>query len=285
MPPPQSRCGCPAGGICRHILAALIFVKESTPAAPEDAEGGKPRDGPPTSRRRATTPEVLAMDDRAIEMGGQGPDGPREQSAGPGHAGRVRGSGQVMPGCPPGTSIAGGCPAAGPKGWSARAMRSESASTGWRPCWPSRPRVVRGALTRRPRSGRDGGAPRSRDEVLAAVGAVVCEMVVLGLSRLSEPRPSGSGRSPSRPTELTCPGSNGFSRGLASEAELAPARDAQADPESLLAQAAGAEALWHGLCHIRRHTWSAGIRRATSRWARSSRRHGRAWCSPAGMPA
>src|SRR5947209_4532970 len=33
MPVAQSRCGCPAGGICRHILAAVIFLKESTPGA------------------------------------------------------------------------------------------------------------------------------------------------------------------------------------------------------------------------------------------------------------
>ena len=30
--PAQSRCDCPASGICRHILTALIFVKESARA-------------------------------------------------------------------------------------------------------------------------------------------------------------------------------------------------------------------------------------------------------------
>ncbi len=37
--PAQSRCTCPSSGICRHILAALIFIKESVTESAAVADG------------------------------------------------------------------------------------------------------------------------------------------------------------------------------------------------------------------------------------------------------
>src|SRR4051794_7076559 len=51
LPVAQSRCSCPAGGTCRHILGALIFLKESTPEAPVPKSGdGTENVGPPNIR-------------------------------------------------------------------------------------------------------------------------------------------------------------------------------------------------------------------------------------------
>ena len=41
--PGQSKCSCPASGICRHILVGLLFVRESALAAPANVEEKKPQ--------------------------------------------------------------------------------------------------------------------------------------------------------------------------------------------------------------------------------------------------
>lgn len=56
--PVQARCSCPAGGVCRHILAALVFLRETVAAQPE------PGDVSPTA---LLANELLAsLDDKAL---------------------------------------------------------------------------------------------------------------------------------------------------------------------------------------------------------------------------
>ncbi len=70
--PAQSRCDCPASGICRHILAALIFVKESAvesanAASDGDAVGVEQIPAPiSTPNAASSVEEVIALDDEAI---------------------------------------------------------------------------------------------------------------------------------------------------------------------------------------------------------------------------
>ena len=67
LPPAQSRCNCPSSGICRHILAALIFVKECLPETEPEA-GGIAGELEPNATPIAASPveDVLALDDEAI---------------------------------------------------------------------------------------------------------------------------------------------------------------------------------------------------------------------------
>ena len=102
LPPAHSRCDCPASGICRHILAALIFVKESAEefgdvACDGNAVGVEPIAASPVE-------EVIALDDEAIaQVGGQGTRLSREKGSGSGLARRIRGR------------RSGGCPTAHPE--------------------------------------------------------------------------------------------------------------------------------------------------------------------------
>ena len=68
LPPAQSRCNCPASGICRHILAALIFVKESVTESADVADGDSRSGLEPvaTAIAASAVDEVLALDDEAI---------------------------------------------------------------------------------------------------------------------------------------------------------------------------------------------------------------------------
>ena len=93
------------------------------------------------------------------------------------------------------------------------------------------------------------GAPRSREDVLASVGSVVAELVALGLSRLSRASAERLRTLAVSAHGVDLPRLERLLAGLAAEVELALARDAQADSASLLAQAAGVEALRHGLAH------------------------------------
>src|SRR6185295_18884899 len=38
LPPRDSSCSCPAGEICRHVVAALLFVRSEAPVAPSGVE-------------------------------------------------------------------------------------------------------------------------------------------------------------------------------------------------------------------------------------------------------
>jgi hypothetical protein len=90
-------------------------------------------------------------------------------------------------------------------------------------------------------------APRSRDQILSAVGQVVGELVVLGLSRLSRATPERLRTLAVSAHGVDLPRLEHLLRGLATEIDLALSRDAQADAANLLAQAARVDALRRGL--------------------------------------
>ncbi len=251
LPPAQSRCNCPSSGICRHILAALIFVKESAPET-EPAAGDDAVEIEPIASPIAASPveEVLSLGDEALG-----------KWAGKALITRVK------------KAIAQGLPVEFDEGDRVVArLPTRNIHCRWMPgcglegmiCSCHEPRVcehrVAVVLAFQVAKGTrvldDCGslslveaaeAPRSREDVLASVGAVVAEMVALGLSRLSRASAERLRTLAVSAHGVDLPRLERLLTGLAAEVELALGRDAQADSASLLAQAARVEALRRGL--------------------------------------
>ena len=250
-------CSCPATGICRHILGALIYLRDS----PELAAC----DGPvqstlfATKRRPMPRPAAEAIVARC-PFSGRGPGEPQRRGT-PEWAGKalVRKALKILAADLPveieaGASLvvrfptrnitcrwipSGGllsmlcsCQAENVCEHVVTAVLAYQASLGKR-----RIAVQEAALTE------SGGAPRSRAEVLASVGTVLGEMVSLGLARL----PAATAR---RLTTLAVsahgvdlPRLERMLKSLADEVQLGLRRDAQSSSANLLAQAARVEAL------------------------------------------
>ncbi len=252
LPPAQSRCDCPASGICRHILAALIFLKESAAEPGGSASAGNTVGAEPDAAPIAASAvaDVMALDDDAID-----------KWAGKALVARAR------------KALALGLPVEFEAGERVAArLPTRNVTCRWMPgCGPAgmvcschEPRVCEHRVTvvlalqaaRGTRVLDDAGnialaeaagAPRSREDVLASVGSVVAELVALGLSRLSRASAERLRTLAISAHGVDLPRLERLLAGLAAEVELALARDAQADSASLLAQAARVEALRRGL--------------------------------------
>ena len=192
MPVAQSRCGCPAGGICRHILAALIFLKESTPAAPEPEEGDEATSAGPLDISDGGGPsvasELLAIDDRAIEQwAGKALVSRVSKALAQGLPVEFEEAGQVIARLPSRNIICRWMPGGGLDGMLCSCHAQQVCEH--RVAAVLAFQVARGTRSLDPMGdlakSASAGAARSREEVLASVGAVVSEMVSLGLSRLS----------------------------------------------------------------------------------------------------
>jgi hypothetical protein len=243
LPPVRSRCSCPASGVCRHILTALIFVKER--AAEGEAESTAE-----TETRSASIDEVLALDDESISRWAGKPlvtrvrkllaQGlPVEFEPGGTLAARLPTRNVTcrwMPGGGPEGMVCS-CHAAGPCEHRVAAVLAFQAARGVRVLDdPADPALTVSA-----------GAPRTRDEVLASVGLVVAEMVTLGLARLSRGTAERLRTLAISAHGVDLPRLERMVRSLAAEAELYLARDAQAESARLLGLAARVEALRVGL--------------------------------------
>ena len=186
LPPAQSRCDCPASGICRHILAALIFVKESAVESGDAASDGNAVGVEPIATPVAASPveEVLALDDEAIgKWAGKALVArvrkalalglPVEFEEGDRVAARLPTRNvncRWMPGCGPEGMICS-CHEPGVCEHRVAVVLAFQAARGTRVLDDSVERLALAAAA---------GAPRSREEVLASVGSVVAEMVVAG---------------------------------------------------------------------------------------------------------
>jgi hypothetical protein len=93
------------------------------------------------------------------------------------------------------------------------------------------------------------GAPRTREALLASVGAVLRELVVLGLSRLSRATEQRLRTLAVSAHGVDLPRLEKLLRALADEIALSLARDAQAATSGLLAAASRVEALRVALAH------------------------------------
>jgi len=254
LPPAQSRCDCPASGICRHILAALIFVKESALESGDAASDTNAVGVEPIATPIAASPveEVLALDDEAIgKWAGKALVTrvskalalglPVVFEAGERVAARLPTRNvncRWMPGCGPEGMI---CSCHEPRACEHRVavVLALQAARGTRVLDDAGSIALAEAA----------GAPRSREEVLASVGSVLAEMVALGLSRLSTASAERLRTLAVSAHGVDLPRLERLLTGLAAEVEQALARNAQADSASLLTQCARVEALRRGLAH------------------------------------
>lgn len=240
LPPSRSTCDCPAGGICRHILAALIHLRESAPAGPVDA-------GPVDA-------EVLAVDAEALaKWAGRPMVAKALKALGFGLPAEFEGSGALVVRFPtrnvacrwmPGGGLAGmvcSCHAPGPCEHRVAAVLAFQASKGARSLADA-PELKQAATE----------APRTRVEVLGSVRAVLRDLIAPGTSRLSRSSADRLGTLAISAHGVDLPRLEKALRALADEVGHALARDAQADSSRILDRASRVEALRSAL--LRRPT-------------------------------
>ncbi|WP_165224173.1 SWIM zinc finger family protein [Aquisphaera insulae] len=242
LPPVQSRCSCPASGICRHILTALIFVKES--------EAGTEATPAPESMTVSASAEVLALDDDAlIKWAGRPLFNKVRKLLAQGLPVELE-PGDVLTARLPTRNVscrwmtAGGldgmicsCHAAGACEHRVAAVLAFQIERG------SRPAEVHAELA----LAASTDAPRSREEVLASVGDALAQMIVTGLSRLSRGTAERLRTLAISAQGVDLPRLQRLLQALSSEVELYLNRDAQADAARVLGQAARVEVLRLGL--------------------------------------
>jgi hypothetical protein len=247
-PPARSTCSCPAGGICRHILMALLFLREFAPQAghaePEAAAA------PAGQAAGPTTPE--AIEDAVLQKWAGKPLLRKALQA---LAGGLpvqieEGAGPLVFRLPTRNVvclwIAGGglegmvcsCHAVGPCEHKVAAVLAYQTAKGKRQPEAEAPVLEASA-----------GAPRTREALLASVGAVLRELIILGLSRLSRATEQRLRTLAVSAHGVDLPRLEKLLRSLADEITLSLARDAQAATSGLLATASRVEALRVALAH------------------------------------
>jgi hypothetical protein len=238
--PAESRCGCPASGVCRHILAALIHL--GTPTEPAGSEVQPPP---------VCGEELLAITDEDLRRwaGSAGVKRALIEVA----AGLVV---ECTDGAPwvareprwnvecrwlPGGGLAGmlcSCHADGACVHKVAAVLAWQAQRGRRDIAREETALAESA-----------GAPRTRDEVRTSVSETLAEMVGLGLSRVA---PTTEARIKTLATSahgVDLPRLERLLRGLADEVGAWLRRDAQASSEAILTRAAVVAALNTALEH------------------------------------
>jgi hypothetical protein len=243
----KSTCSCPAPGICRHIVAALVYLRDAADFG-EDAEDDSapaavaaPAVAPPTSPA-----EVLgSLSDEQLQkwagkalvrkaMKALAAALPIEIDAGASLVIRFP-SRNITCRWIPGAGIHGmlcSCQADSVCEHVVTAVLAYQVSLGRREI-----------ATEEAALKESSGAPRSRAEVLASVGTLLREVVSLGLARLS---PAVAERLTTLAISahgVDLPRLERMLKSLASEVQLALRRDAQSSTANLLAQAARVEAL------------------------------------------
>jgi hypothetical protein len=243
--PAYSKCTCPATGVCRHILAAFIFLRESiTAAAPRHGQETMPQPEPARARD-----EILAVTDEILQKwAGKALVRKASQALAIGLNAEFEERDVLAIRFPtwnivcrwmPGGGLAGiicSCHAPGPCEHRVAAVLAYQAAQGQRQI-----QVETAALEA------SAGAPRTRQEVLDSVGVVLREVVGLGLSRLSRSTEDRLRTLAVSAHGVDLPRLESVLRALADEVGLALARDAQAASPNLLATAARIEALRCGL--------------------------------------
>lgn len=235
--PAESRCSCPAGGVCRHVLAALVHLAREASGGPGAAAAGAPEGscgeevldiGDDDLRRwagGAALKRALAEVGGGLEVAFE--DGAPLLARLPGWNAECR--------FYPGGGLEGmicSCHAAGPCPHKLAAVIAWQARSGRRAL--SREEVLLSEAE---------GAPRTREEVRASAQRTIGEAIALGLSRLS---PAAEGRLRTLATSahgVDLPRLAGLLRGVADEIAAWLGREARASSEGLLARAAQAVAL------------------------------------------
>ncbi len=243
----DASCTCPAGTFCRHILGALIHLKESGGTAPAAAPA-------------AVGPEILAVDDAALEAwAGRALVRRALEALARGLVVEFEDAVPFVLRLPAFNITCRWMPGGGLEGMVCSCHSREACE--------HRAAGVLGYQVAQGRRkidlaqaglGEAAGAPRTREEVLASVGSVLTEMITLGLSRLSLSVEQRLHTLAVSAHGVDLPRLERLVRALGDEVRLILARDAQASSPGLVAVAARVEALRSALAdpkpaHIGQH--------------------------------
>lgn len=254
--PSKCTCSCPATGICRHILSALLYLRDSADLAACDSsvqtklfDDGETGENPAAETAELAIPspaEVIGnLSDEELQKWAGKPllrkslkilaaDLPVEIEASETLVVRFPTRNITCRWIPSGglTGIICSCQAENVCEHAVTAILAYQVSLGKRQII-----VDQSVLTE------SSGAPRTRAEVLASVGTVLCEMLSLGLARLS---PATAQRLITLAVSahgVDLPRLERMLKTLADEVQLALRRDAQSNSAGLIAQTARIEAL------------------------------------------
>ncbi len=256
--PSKCTCSCPATGICRHTLSALVYLRDSPELAAcdgpvqstlfdeETADAAAGSDAEPIAAPAPSPAEVLAdLSDKELQKwAGKAlvrkalkvlaADLPVEIEAGASLVVRFPTRNIVCRWIPSGglLGMLCSCQAENVCEHVVTAVLAYQASLGKRQI-----AAHEASLTE------SSGSPRSRAEVLASVGTVLREMVSLGLARLSSATEQRLTTLAISAHGVDLPRLERMLKTLADDVQLALRRDAQSSSANLLAQAARVEAL------------------------------------------
>jgi len=248
--PAQSACDCPASGVCRHLLAGFLFLRNhssdlfatSSSAVSPTADTSPHSAAPPA----ATSAEVLGkLTDKDLQKwagkptwrkGMQMLEGDPQVEFDVGAALIVRFP-QRNVACRwlPSPGLAGlvcSCKAVGACEHQVAAVIAYQASLGNRKL-----EFTESALAE------SSGAPRTREEVLVSVSTVLREMISLGLARVSVATSQRLTTLAVSAHGVDLPRLERMLKSLAEEVELLLGRNAQSSAVNILSQAARIEAL------------------------------------------
>ncbi|HOS42235.1 MAG TPA: SWIM zinc finger family protein, partial [Armatimonadota bacterium] len=241
--PQRASCTCPAGGACRHILVAILAMRSGgrDAVAPEPGITDSPSAGSPAS----ALPEVLALDDATLQKWAGKPLFRKAlRRLANGLEVVIEGGAPLTIAIPalqitcrwfPGAGFDGmlcGCHAAGPCEHRVLAILGVQARHG-------RAIVAEAAAMLEAAS----GAPRTRAEVLAAVGGMLHELVIHGFSCAADATVERMQTLAVSAHGVDLPRLERLLETLAEETRLLLARSAAADTHNLLGAAAQAAAL------------------------------------------
>lgn len=257
--PAGSACTCPAAGVCRHVLAALLYVRDDPQLTASESSAQPGLDGAADSPQQIGEPagsplpspaEVFAnLDEKALQkwagktllrkaMRFVAGDQDVEIEAGAALVVRFPQWNVTCRWIPSGelTGMLCSCPAETVCEHAVAAVIAYQVSLGKRQIQPEQTVLQQST-----------GAPRSRAEVLESVGGVLREMVSLGLARLSLATAARLTTLAVSAHGVDLPRLERMLKSLADEIHLALRRDAQTSAARLLSLAGRIEALRFGL--------------------------------------
>lgn len=253
--PSRSTCSCPADGTCRHVLAALIFLRESAPAGEPagpaaDEAAAEPAPSPSSAE------EILAVGDEVLaKWAGKALVGRATLALTRGLPVEFEEAGAVVARFPTRNVTCRWMPGGGPAGMVCSCHAAEACEHKVAAILAFQ--AARGGRTldvpETPR-GASADAPRTRAEVLEAVADVTRQMVALGVSRPSRAAAERLRTLAVSAHGVDLPRLERSLRSLAEAVEQGLARTAQADAAGLLARAAHVEALAHAIRTRPHHT-------------------------------
>jgi hypothetical protein len=247
--PSRSTCSCPATGICRHILGALMFLREAPGTEGEGTKGGDAKVGPATAAPSAAEEMVIVTDEELAKWAGKALVGRAARALRHGLVVEFEEAGAILAQfltrnvtCRwmPGGGLAGmvcSCHAPEACEHKVAAVLAYQVASGRRTLDDVEPAALDASA----------GAPRTRAEVLDSVSDVARKLVALGTTRLSRATAERLRTLAVSAHGVDLPRLERMLRGLADEVQLGLARAAQADAAALLARTAQVEALAHAL--------------------------------------